>query len=358
MNGPSAATVPVAVRWAADGDGVEILDQTRLPEAEVRLCLRTAAEVAEAVASLRVRGAPAIGVAAALGLAVEMGRCACMGWEPFRARLAETAAHLRAVRPTAVNPAHALDRLVAAAEAAGEPMAAVERLRAEADAILAEDRAMCRRIGERAVSLFPAGDVAVLTHCNAGALATAGIGTALAPVYHAHAMGRSVRVFATETRPLLQGSRITAWELERAGVEVTVVPDSAAALLLRDRRVDLVLVGADRIAANGDVANKVGTYGLAVLAAHHGVPFYVAAPASTLDPATASGAAIPIEHRSADEVRRGFGSLTAPAGVPVYAPAFDVTPAALITAIVTDEGVLAAPFAAGIRWAAERRGRP
>jgi methylthioribose-1-phosphate isomerase len=215
---------------------------------------------------------------------------------------------------------------------------------AEADSIYAEDRAMCRALGEHGLSLLPNDPLTVLTHCNAGALATAGMGTALAPLYLAHAAGRNVRVFAGETRPLLQGSRITAWELRRAGIEVTVLADNAAASLLSRRRIDAVLVGADRIAANGDVANKIGTYALAVLARRHGVPLYVLAPTSTIDPATPDGAGIPIEERGAAEINRGFGRLTAPADVPVYAPAFDVTPAELVSAIVTDRGVHRAPY--------------
>ena len=349
MSGHVRAPFPEAVAWTEDRRGVDILDQTRLPEAEVRLQLRTVDEVVEAIVALRVRGAPALGVAAAMGLAVEMARHEGLGRAGFAERLADTARRIRSARPTAVNPARAIDRLLAAVRGIDEPAGAVQRLGAEAEAIRIEDRAMCQRIGEHGAALFPDGDVAVLTHCNAGALATAGIGTALAPVHHAHRRGRRVRVFATETRPLLQGSRITAWELERAGIEVTVLPDSAAALLMREHRVDLVLVGADRIAANGDVANKVGTYALAVLAAHHAIPFYVAAPLSTLDPATPSGDRIPIEHRDADEVRRGFGRLTAPAAVPVFAPAFDVTPAGLVTAIVTDAGVVRPPYGAGLR---------
>ncbi|MGD8276583.1 MAG: S-methyl-5-thioribose-1-phosphate isomerase [Gemmatimonadota bacterium] len=342
------AAPPIAVDWSSDGDAVEILDQTRLPEAEVRIRLRTIPELVEAIAVLRVRGAPAIGVTAALGLAVVMARQARAPADVFRAELEDAADELRAARPTAVNLAWAVDRMLAAAATRNDPAAIALRLQVEADTILAEDREMCRRIGEYGLSLFPDGDVSMLTVCNAGALATAGIGTALAPVYTAHAAGRHVAVFAPETRPLLQGSRITAWELSRAGIDVTVLPDSAAALLLRDRRVDLVMVGADRIAANGDVANKVGTYALAVLASHHAVPFYVAAPASTLDGDAPTGSEIPIEHRDADEVRRGFGRPTAPARVSVYAPAFDVTPHALITAIVTDRGVLRPPFAPAI----------
>src|SRR5690606_10647796 len=267
-------------RWSEDGRAVDILDQTRLPDAEVRLRIASAEEAAEAIRTLRVRGAPAIGVAAALALAVEMERWTDLPGSEFRARLEQARRRLASTRPTAVNLFWALERMARrAAELPGAPNDAVVRaLRAEASAILEEDRAMCRRIGEHGLALLPDGPIGVLTHCNAGALATAGMGTALAPIYLAHLNGRNIRVYAGETRPLLQGSRLTAWELERAGVPVTVITDSVAGTLFAQGRVDLVLTGADRIAANGDVANKIGTYTLAVLARHHGVPFYVAAP--------------------------------------------------------------------------------
>ncbi|HEX7117175.1 MAG TPA: S-methyl-5-thioribose-1-phosphate isomerase [Longimicrobiales bacterium] len=344
---------PEAVRWTEDGAAVDLLDQTRLPEAEVRLRLESADAVAEAIRALRVRGAPAIGIAAAMGLAVESARHVALPADAFRARLEETVERLRATRPTAVNLSWALERMrVRIDRSIGRPPEEIVwGLYEEANAILVEDRGMCRRIGEIGLEVLPEGEVSVLTHCNAGALATGGMGTALAPVYVAHALGRAVRVYVGETRPLLQGSRLTAWELERAGIPVTVVADTVVATLMRERRVDVVLTGADRIAANGDVANKIGTYGLAVLARHHGIPFYVAAPLSTLDPETPTGREIPIEERDGDEVRRGFGRLTAPASVPVYAPAFDVTPAELVTGIVTDRGVLRAPYEVAIRRA-------
>lgn len=339
---------PQALRWAADAQAIEILDQTRLPEHEVYLRIDTPEQMVEAIRALRVRGAPAIGVAAALLLALDAAGHLHLRRAPLLARIDETAGLLATARPTAVNLAWAVERvrhLAHALPAEMSPLELVERLRAEADAILAEDRAMCRALGEHGLTLLPKDDpLTVLTHCNAGALATAGMGTALAPVYLAHAAGRRVRVFADETRPLLQGSRITAWELQRAGIEVTVLPDNAAASLLRSERIDAVLVGADRIAANGDVANKIGTYGLAVLARRHGVPFYVFAPTSTVDPGTPDGEAIPIEQRGAAEVIRGFGRLTAPEHVAVYAPPFDVTPAALVDAIVTDRGVHRPPY--------------
>jgi methylthioribose-1-phosphate isomerase len=338
---------PEAVRWSDDGAAVDLLDQTRLPEAEVRLRLESAAGVAEAIRALRVRGAPAIGIAAAMGLAVEAAKLARGPATEFRVALEEAHALLAATRPTAVNLFWALDRLRRRASAleSAAPEEVARALRDEATAILEEDRAMCRRIGEQGLTVLPEGPVRVLTHCNAGALATGGMGTALAPIYTAHAAGRDVRVYAGETRPLLQGSRITAWELDRAGIDVTVVADTVVGSLFANRRVDLVIVGADRIAANGDVANKIGTYTLAVLARHHGIPFYVAAPTSTIDLATPTGAAIPIEERDPDEVRRGFGRQTAPATVRVHSPAFDVTPASLVTAMITDRGVLRPPFA-------------
>lgn len=334
---------PVAIRWADDGDGVDIIDQTLLPEAEKRIVLRSADEVIEAIRMLRVRGAPAIGVAGAMGLVAEMRQHVGDTPADFAEHLQATARRLRTARPTAVNLAWAVDRAAAVAESAADNETATKAMRDEATRILLEDRNMCRMIGEHASSLF-SDNTRVLTHCNAGALATAGIGTALAPIYTAVEAGRPVHVFASETRPLLQGSRLTAWELERAGVEVTLIPDSVAAVLMAQGRVDLVLVGADRIAANGDVANKIGTYGLAVQAAHHGVPFYVAAPTTTIDRRTATGGDIPIEERDPDEVRRGFGRLTAPAEVAVFTPAFDVTPAALVTAMVTERGIIRAPY--------------
>lgn len=344
---------PEAVRWAPDGSAVDLLDQTQLPELATWRRCRSAEEVADAIRKLQVRGAPAIGIAAAYGLALDLAAAASLRADAFRERLLASAGLLRSTRPTAVNLAWALDRVAGAAEASldGGTEAAAWRAWDEADRIHEEDRAMCRLIGENALTLFPKPEdrpLRIMTVCNAGALATGGMGTALAAVYLAHAEGRALRVWAPETRPLLQGSRITAWELSRAGVPVTVIADSVAADVMARGEVDLVITGADRIAANGDTANKVGTYALAVLAKHHGIPFYVAAPSSTLDLATPDGSAIPIEERDPDEIRRGFGRLTAPADVPVWAPAFDVTPAELIAAIVTDRGVIRPPLKEGI----------
>lgn len=333
-----------AVRWSPSGDAVRIIDQTLLPERCEERDLRTLDEVCDAIARLAVRGAPAIGVAGALGLVTSLLPYTADATAAFGDRLVAHARRIRATRPTAVNLGWAIDRLLArAVEGGGSPEALLARLRDEATALLEEDRAMCRRIGEHGLALVPDG-ARVLTHCNAGALATSGIGTALAPVYLAAEHGRRVEVWADETRPLLQGSRLTAWELARAGIPVRVIADVAAASLMRAGRVDLVLVGADRIAANGDAANKIGTYALAVLAAHHGIPFYVAAPSSTFDPSLPSGEAIVIERRGRDEIARGMGRTTVPEGVAVENPAFDVTPAALITAIVSDRGVHRPPY--------------
>jgi methylthioribose-1-phosphate isomerase len=304
--------------------------------------------VAEAIGTLRVRGAPLIGIAAAMGLVAGLRGCRALPREAFLDRVRALAEQLAATRPTAVNLRWALTRMLAAAAAAAGPAPAIwERLRAEATAIWEEDREMCRRIGVHGVDLVPDG-ATVLTHCNAGALATGGTGTALAPVYAAHAAGRRLHVFVCETRPVLQGARLTAWELGRAGVACTVIVDGAAAPLLRSGDVDVVLVGADRIAANGDVANKIGTYALAVLAAHHRLPFYVAAPWSTVDLDTPDGGAIPIEERGDEEVVTIAGQRIAPVGVPARYPAFDVTPAALVTAIVTERGVVRAPHGEGL----------
>jgi methylthioribose-1-phosphate isomerase len=323
-----------AVRWSPAGDAVRIIDQTLLPERYEERDLRTLDDVCDAIARLAVRGAPAIGVAGAMGLAVSLRQHDGEGMDALRARLREHASRIRATRPTAVNLPWAIDRMLARAACVdGDPQALLDALHREATAILDEDRAMCRRIGEHGRALISDG-ARILTHCNAGALATSGIGTALAPIYLAAESGRRVEVLVDETRPLLQGSRLTAWELARAGIPVRVITDNMAASLMRAHQVDLCIVGADRIAANGDVANKIGTYGVAVLARHHDVPFYVAAPTSTFDSTLASGDQIVIEQRARDEIACGFGRVTVPDGVPVENPAFDVTPAELVTAIV------------------------
>jgi methylthioribose-1-phosphate isomerase len=316
-------------------DVVRLLDQRRLPADEAWLELGSADEVARAIRDLAVRGAPAIGVAAAYALAAEARRGAGAD------RLREAAALLASARPTAVNLAWAVGRM---ARRLGADAAAVL---AEAHAIRDEDEAACRRIGALGAPLLPA-RASVLTHCNAGALATAGYGTALGVVRAAVEAGNAVTVFADETRPFLQGARLTAWELQRDGIPVTLLTDGMAGWLMARGEIACVVVGADRIAANGDVANKIGTYALAVLAAHHALPFYVAAPWSTVDLATPTGAHIPIEEREAHEVLTLAGQRIAPAGVSARYPAFDVTPAALVTAIVTERGVVRPPLAAGL----------
>lgn len=328
-----------AVSWSPDQRALRFLDQRALPSREIVREERSLEAVIEAIRTLAIRGAPAIGVGAAIGLVVALESAAQGDGARARALLPDYAKRLANARPTAVNLAWAVRRLVTlASDAADHELLAV--LRDEADAVLREDIAMCDAIGRHGLPLVLDG-ARVLTHCNAGALATAGIGTALAPIYAAHADGRRVQVFADETRPLRQGARLTAWELRRAGIDVTVLPDGAAASLLRTGDIDLVIVGADRIAANGDTANKVGTYGVALAAQAHHVPLYVAAPWSTIDPATPNGASIEIEHRAADEL----GEL--PAGASVYNPAFDVTPRSLITGFLTDRGLVQPPFRIG-----------
>ena len=332
------------VRWAGGLDGhIQIIDQTLLPTEFKVLALQTAEQVWEAIKVLRVRGAPAIGVAAGMGLVLGI-RSAPDDEDEVLERLAKTADYLATSRPTAVNLFWALERMKrAAGEHRGEGGAAIKAaLLAEAKAIRDEDARMCRTIGQAGQHLITEG-CGVLTHCNAGGLATAEYGTALAPMYRAHELGRKFRVYADETRPLLQGARLTMWELGQAGIDATLICDNMAAVVMREGKVDLVIVGADRIAAGGDVANKIGTYGVAVLAKHHGIPFYVAAPSSTFDLSLASGDEIPIEERSSDEITHGFGRQTAPDGCKVYSPAFDVTPAELIAGIITERGLIEKP---------------
>jgi len=332
-----------AIAWAPSG-AVRIIDQRALPEAEITRDLETADSVADAIKQLQVRGAPLIGIAAAMGLVAATREQRSAPRADYLARLKDFAALLKAARPTAVNLGWALDRMVRVAEGTrGEGADLWERLRAEATAIWEEDRAMCRRIGEHGLTLLADG-ANVLTHCNTGALATGGIGTALAPIYLAHEQGRRVHVYVDETRPLLQGARLTMWELGHAGISCTLITDAVAATLMRQAKVDVVLVGADRICANGDFANKIGTYGLAVQARHHAVPFYCAAPWSTVDASLAEGDLIPIEQRSPAEVTVIAGRRTAPEGATALNPAFDVTPARYVTGFVTDRGIVQPPF--------------
>ena len=334
--------MPKSICWVGGLDGhVELIDQTLLPEELRVVTCRDAAVIAEAIVSLRIRGAPAIGIAAAMGLVLGVRGCEEGDRDGFHKALEETGNLLAGSRPTAVNLFWALERMrVCAEQHVHEPVARIkEALWREALAIRDEDARMCRAIGENGQELIPDGG-GVLTHCNAGALATAEYGTALAVMYSAKEHGRKFRVYADETRPLLQGSRLTAWELCRAGIDTTVICDNTAAQIMKEGRVQLVITGADRIAANGDVANKIGTYGLATLAKAHGIPFYVAAPSSTFDLNMDSGEQIPIEHRGPEEVQKGFGRVTAPAEASFYSPAFDVTPARLVAAIITEKGLI------------------
>jgi methylthioribose-1-phosphate isomerase len=343
------------VRWA--GERLVLLDQQRLPGAEVEREYQRWEDVADAIRTLVVRGAPAIGVTAAMGVA--LAAAAAPDSAPAFARaLEEACRELAATRPTAVNLFWGIERMrrvAHEAEAGRLPVPEVRRrLVQEALQIALEDEAACRRIGEQGAALFGPGD-GVLTHCNAGALACVDYGTALAPLRAAHARGVRLHVYVDETRPFLQGSRLTAWELLRAGIPCTLITDNMAAHFMARGAVQKVIVGADRIAANGDVANKIGTYGLAVLAAAHGIPFYVAAPRSTVDLQTASGAAIPIEERDPEEVTHVRGVRVAPEGMPAAHPAFDVTPARFVTAIVTEEGVHRPPFEESLRSASQAR---
>jgi len=321
---------------------VRMIDQTLLP-VELRYIDTVSTEtIWQAIRTLQVRGAPAIGIAAAMGVAAAAQEHRHTDLAGVKAAVERAADYLATSRPTAVNLFWALERMRSTARAIPNnvtPANASEQLVREAVAIRDEDAAMCRAIGRHGVALLH-DDITVLTHCNAGALATAEFGTALAPIYTAHERGWRISVYSDETRPLLQGSRLTAWELTQAGIPTTVICDNMAAQVMKEQRVQAVLVGADRIAANGDAANKIGTYGVALLARAHNIPFYVLAPTSTLDPKTPDGSAIPIEERMAEEVIHGFGRITAPETVHVYSPAFDVTPAELITAIVCETGVL------------------
>lgn len=334
------------IEWIADSPGrlvpgrIRLIDQTRLPLETKYIDTVDLREMWTAIKELKVRGAPAIGIAAAMAVAVSQQETDAATTVELLERLERDATYLATSRPTAVNLFWALDRM---RRRAGDCATFTvpefkEAMAAEAVAIRDEDAHMCRRIGEHGFTLLE-GVHTVLTHCNAGALATAEVGTALAPVYVAQERGHPLRVFADETRPLLQGSRLTAWELAQAGIDVTVICDNMAAQVMKEGRIDAVLVGSDRIAANGDAANKIGTYGVAVLAEKHGIPFYVLAPTSTFDMDTPNGECIPIEERGAEEITRGFGRQTAPEGIAVYSPAFDVTPSELITAIVCEQGI-------------------
>jgi methylthioribose-1-phosphate isomerase len=337
-----------------EGERVLIVDQTRLPSEYRATEIRTAEEMADAIKRLAVRGAPAIGLAAAFGIYAGVREASFQDKNGFTQTVERLGDVLAATRPTAVNLFWAVERMkrFAAAYAFTGREAAVAAAREEAARMLEEDVAACRAIGVYGAELLGRCR-GVLTHCNAGALATSGYGTALAPIYVLRERGHKLKVYADETRPLLQGSRLTAWELSRAGVDVTVICDHMAGDVMKKGWVDAVIVGADRIASNGDTANKIGTYGLSVLAKAHGLPLYVAAPFSTVDLSAGSGADIPIEERGADEIRRIGETQTAPAEAAVYNPAFDVTPAGNITAIITERGPVYPPYEVGLRGIAE-----
>jgi len=339
-----------------EGDVVVMIDQRKLPANEVYVRCRTAAEVAKAIKTMVIRGAPAIGVAAAWGIAIGMRKSKATGTQKFAAEFHNICDLMAGTRPTAVNLFWAIDRMKRTFAESAQSGASVEQIQdvldREAQKIHDEDVASCRAMGAFGAEVVPA-EARVLTHCNAGALATAGYGTALGVIRGAVEQGKRVAVFADETRPFLQGARLTAWELIRDGIQTTVITDNMAGALMGQHKVDLVVVGADRIAANGDTANKIGTYGVAVLAREHNVPFYVAAPLSTIDLNTPDGEHIPIEERSAREVTHVGGAQLAPEGALVWNPAFDVTPHRFITGIITERGIVRPPYVESLKRAFE-----
>jgi methylthioribose-1-phosphate isomerase len=341
---------------ARENDTVVMIDQRKLPVEEVYVRCTTAPEVARAIKTMVIRGAPAIGVAAAMGIAIGMRASGATGTQKFAAQFYRICELMAATRPTAVNLFWAIERMklsFAAAAEAGESVDQIkDRLDRESQAIHDEDVASCRAIGAFGAEVVPS-DATILTHCNAGALATAGYGTALGVIRGAVEAGKRVTVLADETRPLLQGARLTAWELLRDGIETTVITDNMAGAIMRTGHIDLVVVGADRIAANGDTANKIGTYTVAVLAREHSIPFYVAAPLSTIDLDTPDGSAIPIEQRNRREVTHVRGSQLTPTGALIRNPAFDITPHRFIAGIITDRGILRAPYIESLKRAFE-----
>src|SRR5690348_8780050 len=333
------------IEW--NDDTVVMIDQRKLPASEIYVTCKTANDVAKAIKTMVIRGAPAIGVAAAMGLALGMRRSTATGTKQFATEFQKLCDLLAATRPTAVNLFWAIERMKKTFAGAAQGGCSVDeikqRLEAEARTIHDEDVQSCRAMGAYGATLVPSG-ARILTHCNAGALATAGYGTALGVIRAAAEQGKQVAVLADETRPFLQGARLTAWELVKDGIDTTVITDNMAAAMMGTGNVDLVVVGADRIAANGDVANKIGTYGVAVLAKEHDIPFYVAAPLSTIDLKTPDGSKIPIEERNDREVTHIGPNRLTPEGARIRNPAFDVTPAKYITAIITERGVARAPF--------------
>ncbi len=331
------------IQWK-DGD-VYIIDQTKLPLEKKFLKISTKEEMWDAIKMLKVRGAPAIGIAAAFGVYLGVRDFIGKNREDFVRTMNAVSSYIESSRPTAVNLFWAVTRIKKAAS--DHPELGPEKLKDvilhEAIEMIDEDNRVCRAIGEHGAALIEDG-FSILTHCNAGGLATAMYGTALSPIYRAKELGLRIHVYVDETRPLLQGSRITAWELVEADVPATLITDNMAAFVMYQRRVNMVIVGADRIAANGDTANKIGTLGVAVCAREFEIPFYIAAPLSTIDMHTPSGAEIPIEQRNPDEIRKGFGKQTAPSDVQVYNPAFDVTPARYIAGIITEKGIIRPPY--------------
>jgi methylthioribose-1-phosphate isomerase len=349
----TAATLPPTLQWR--DDELFLLDQTLLPLQIVIERQESVAQVWEAIKQLKVRGAPAIGVAAAYGLCVAMKPARTWSLSEFRSELRRQGDYLQSARPTAVNLAWAVQRMLAHASAQtglSSAAALYDALVGQARAIHAEDTAICDGIARHGVDLIQP-EMGVLTHCNAGALATTGLGTATAPMYLAHQRGVPFRVFADETRPLLQGARLTSWELQSAGIDVTLITDNMAASMMARGLIDIVIVGTDRVTANGDVVNKIGTLGVAILARHFGLPFYVACPSSTIDLATATGADAEIEERLPDEVTGFAGMRTAPPLMKVQNPAFDVTPGALVSGVITERGIVRAPFDDGLRRVVE-----
>jgi methylthioribose-1-phosphate isomerase len=342
---------------ARETDAVVMIDQRKLPREEIYVRCKSAQEVARAIRTMVIRGAPAIGVAAAMGIALGVRNSKVTGTQKLAAELHKICELMAGTRPTAVNLFRAIDRMkrtFAAAARAGESVDQIkDRLDLDAQAIHDEDVASCRALGTIGAGIVPA-DAHILTHCNAGALATAGYGTALGVVRGAVEQGKRVTVFAGETRPFLQGARLTAWELVRDGIQTTVITDNMAGALMHRGKVNLVVVGADRIAANGDTANKVGTYAVAVLAREHQIPFYVAAPLTTIDLDTPGGDSIPIEERNAREVTHVGGAQLAPEGALVWNPAFDVTPHQLIAGIITERGIVRPPYVETLKQVFER----
>ncbi len=336
------------IRW--ENNALILLDQTLLPNEVKYLRITMIGEVWEAIKVLRVRGAPLIGLAAAFGMYLGIRDLKMKDWADFRAAVQKKADYLSSARPTAVNLRWAIERMVKVIDDHRDCSLSqiLEKVLAEGKQMLLEDNAVCLAMGQHGLEILKDG-VRVLTHCNAGGLVSARYGTALAPVYAAHEKGMRITVYVDETRPLLQGARLTSWELQRAGVPVTLICDNMAASVMAQKKVDLVIVGGDRVAANGDFANKIGTYGVAILAKEHGIPFYCAVPRSSIDLQLATGKGIPIEERNSEEITHGFGQPIAPNGIQVFNPAFDVTPHHYVTAFITEKGIVRPPFEKNLR---------